>query len=221
MRCVRRAVDVALAALLVATCATPITEATAHEWIGVALVVLMLVHVGLNARRACRMARVRGARGRMWANLALDLVMLVLLLGMAASSLVLSRYAFGWLPVLPGVAWARPFHLCASYWLFVLCFVHFGLHLRAFAAAWRLSRGAKLACGAAAAACAVFGVYSFVELGVFQYMTLQTQFAFIDASVPVAIKLLQHAAMAVAVTGIAYGATLLAKKCAQQKGGGG
>ncbi len=135
-------------------------------------------------------------------NLTLELALLCGVIALAASSLVLSEHAFAWLPAIPGAAWARLVHLAASYWTFVLAFLHSGMHLQEAFGKLSCNTAAKWAGRALFALGLCYGVYSFATLGIWSYMTLQARFAFIDPDA--AATALQYAAMAAALAGCGH-----------------
>ena len=204
---VRIVVDVAMAAVYVALMATALVQEAPHEYLGIAMFALVVAHVVLNRRWFAALAR-----GRYDALRVMKLVAVVGLLAcivaQAASSLVLSKHAFGFLPALPGASWARRMHMLCSYWGFVFAFAHAGLQFSA--ALVRLGAGrsmgatAKWACRAAFAAVACFGAWSFAALGMPAYLTGQVQFAFADFSAPLALTLAQYASIGVLVAGVLY-----------------
>ena len=144
----RRAVDAALALAFVLLMATAGLEEFAHEYLGMAAFALVVVHIALNRRwlaglRRGRFTALRSLRVAATAGAAASVVAL------AASSIVLSRYALGFFPAVPGASWAREVHFIASFWGFVPVFLHVGLQLgpmvarvgRALAAVRHLSVG--------------------------------------------------------------------------------
>ena len=189
--------DIAMSAVLVAIMATALVQEAPHEWLGVALFALLVVHVVLNRRWLASVFR--GRRN------VLRVVQIVVLVGLAgcvvgqvASSLVLSKHAFGFLPALPGASWARRVHMICSYWMFVLAFAHAGLHARMprNAASWQV-----WVARAAFAVIGCFGVYSFVQLGLPAYLAGQVQFAFADSATPLPIVFARYASIGVLVAG--------------------
>lgn len=54
------------------------------------------------------------------------------------------------------------------------------------------------------AVCLAFGAWSFVDPGLWRYMTLAVQFAFVDPAVPLALRIAQFAAMGAAIAGVAH-----------------
>ena len=195
-----RIVDVLLFADFVALMVFPVNYGIVHEWTGLAAFVLVIVHLAINVRRIAGLARSHDLAAIV--NLAIEFALLLGIIAIAASSLVLSEYAFAWLPAIPGASWARSIHLCVSYWIFTLAFVHFGLHLQGFLG--RLSRrsAAKWALRILFLVCLIYGIWSFAELRIWSYMTLQMQFAFVDPDI--AVGFLQYGSMAIALTGCGH-----------------
>lgn len=189
--------DVALALVLVAIMATALVQEAPHEWLGIALFVLIVVHIVINRKWLAAVFR-----GRYGALRVLQIVVLVALvaciIGQVASSLVLSKHALGFLPVLPGASWARRVHMLCSYWSFVLAFTHAGLHMRTpkGMSSWQIWTARIVF-----AVVACFGAYSFVQLGLWQYLTGQVQFAFADYSTPLLLAAARYASVAVLVMG--------------------
>ena len=189
------ALDIALAVVLVAVMATALVQEAPHEWLGVALFVLMVIHVVLNRRWLASVFR-----GRHDALRVLQIIVLVGLIacvvGQVASSLVLSKHVFGFLPALPGAGWARRVHMICSYWMFVFAFAHVGLHVRLpkGLASWQ-TWVARIVC----AIVACFGICSFVQLGLWSYLTGQVQFAFADSSIPLVLAGVRYASVAALV----------------------
>ena len=200
-RAIKIAVDVAMSVVLVATMSTALVQEVPHEWLGVALFVLMVTHVVLNRKWILGIVRSR-RRASYTLHLVLMVALLVCLVGMIASSLVLSKHVFGFLPALPGASWARRIHMLFSYWLFVLAFAHVGLHIRV---PRRMEPWKLWTMRAVAAAAAAYGAYAFVRLGMFAYLTGQVQFAMADFATPLAVTFARHAGVAALVAVVFYG----------------
>ena len=200
-RAIKIAVDVAMSAVLVATMSTALVQEVPHEWLGAALFVLMVTHVVLN--RKWILGVVRSHRKAPYAlHLILIVALLVCLVGMIASSLVLSKHVFGFLPALPGAAWARRIHMLFSYWMFVLAFAHVGLHVRV---PRRMAPWKQRAMRVAAATAAAYGAYAFARLGMFAYLAGQVQFAMADFGTPFVVTFARHAGVAALVAIVFHG----------------
>lgn len=213
-RIVTHAVDLLLAVAFVVLLATPVTWAVWHEWVGIFTFVLTVVHIVMSKKAIERLARRR--RVGAFTTLVLDALLIACILGLAASSIVLSEHVLSWAPAVPGASWARTAHLLCSYWGFVLVFVHAGVHLRA--AVGKLAKSKALAWTARIALIVLgaVGVWSLFDTGMWSYMTLANQFVFIDPSVPFALKLAQYASIAVLIAGLAHYASAPCRKAARR-----
>ena len=190
--------DIAMALVFVAIMTTALVQEAPHEWLGVTLFVLMVIHIVLNRRWLASIFRGRHSTLRI-IQIVVVVGLAVCIIGQFASSLVLSKHAFGFLPALPGAGWARSVHMLCSYWAFVFAFAHAGLHARVpkSMAPWQ-----KWAARIIIAAVACFGAFSFAQLGLWQYLTGQVQFAYADYSVPLAFTFARYASIAILVTGV-------------------
>ena len=203
---VRIVVDALMAVVFVFVMSTALVQEAPHEFLGIALFALAIVHVVLNRRWFTVLAR-----GRWTALRALQVVavvgLLLCLIGQVASSVVLSKHAFSFLPAIPGAAWARRVHMLCSYWGFVFAFAHAGLQFKSVLS-WVCSgpRGTRNSSAvwiarAVFAIAACCGVYSFIRLDLLAYLTGQVQFAYADFSVPLALTFAQYAAVAALIAG--------------------
>ena len=190
--------DALLAMLLVAVMATALVHEAPHEYLGIALFVFMVAHVVANRKRLSSFFRGRFET--------LRILQLILIVGLAAcaigqiiSSLVLSKYAFGFLPALPGAGWARRVHMICSYWTFVLAFAHAGLHART---PKKMRPWQKWVARIIFGGLACFGAYAFVQLNMWQYLTGEIQFAYVDYSISPAWQAVRYLGAAVLIAGI-------------------
>lgn len=203
-------VDAALAGLLVAVMATALVQEAPHEYLGVALFTAAAAHAILNRRRF--KALLHGRRN------AVGVVSIVAIAGLAicfvgqlASALVLSKFAFGFLPVLPGASLARRIHMLCSYWGFVLAFAHAGLHMKVLGRLMPIV-GARRALGTPRyavwaprllfVAVSCFGVYSFVRLDFGAYLLGGVQFASADYGASLVSSMMSYASIAVLIGGL-------------------
>lgn len=116
-------IDVAMTVGLLMLMAYSMIGEAAHEWIGCGMLLLFLVHHGLNIRWFRNLFH-----GRYTVFRTTRTILVVLLLGCmagsAVSGVVLSRYVFRNLPVMGGSAWARSVHMICAYWGFILMSLH-------------------------------------------------------------------------------------------------
>lgn len=145
----------------------------AHEWIGIGIFLLYIVHHILNEKWSRNLFRGKYTPLRVWQTILVILV-LASMIGSMISGIILSRHALSFLPISGGRSFARNLHMLASYCGFTLMYLHLGLH-------WRMMMGiaGKLVKGASSArtwvlrilalAVAGYGVFAFVkrEIGSF------------------------------------------------------
>lgn len=182
----RIAVDALMAIVLMLVMATALVAEAPHEFLGLALLALVVAHVVLNRRWFSALGR-----GRWTAVRVLQAVsvfgLVVCIVGQAASAVVLSKHALAFLPAIPGSAFARSVHLARAYWAFMSAFSHAGLQvkniLRRVGGTTPANRAALRALYIVVAAVSVFGVVSFMQLGLPAYLTGQLQFATGDPNV--------------------------------------
>ena len=183
-----RVVDTLLAVLLIAVVTCALREEVNHEWLGIALIVLMLGHLWIN-RGGLLSPLSRITSGKLptiqgMLRLVIDVVLIALLAFMAWSSVVISNHAFWWLPQLPGSADARAMHLACSYWIFVLSFVHAGQHIK------------KLPHIAICLAVVAAGVWAEWQLSLLPYLLLQVDYPVADLTVPIVLVAVEHTLVA-------------------------
>ncbi|MBQ6390240.1 MAG: hypothetical protein IJH88_01290 [Eggerthellaceae bacterium] len=185
----RIVVDALMGIVLVLVMATALVEEAPHEYLGLALLVLVVAHVVSNRRWFAALGRGRWTVVRAL-QVASVLGLVVCIAGQGTSAVVLSKHALAFLPAIPGSALARSVHLACSYWTFVFAFAHTGLQgkiiFRHFGKTISVNRALTWALRIVVAAVSVFGAVSFAQLGLPAYLTGQVQFAAGDPNVPLA-----------------------------------
>jgi hypothetical protein len=156
------------------------------------------------------------AKGRQTPVRVLQLIsvigMALCLLGQLVSALILSQYAFGFLPAIEGASWARTVHLLCSYWLFVFAAAHVGLNFKTMLA--HMGAGKRAPSGQEGvsasvwatriiwAAVAIFGAVSFVQMGIAGYLFGLVPFASADFGAPLILIFVRYAAIGALIAGI-------------------
>lgn len=174
-----------------------------HEWLGIAITVLFVVHHGLNFARFKSYFKGRYTPVRLFGaivNAALLLVMLLLPL----SGIMMSRHVF---PTLRfgSAAGARTIHLLASYWGFILMSVHIGLHWNEIGA--RLKKAdprLRKALTAAGLITAGYGASAFHRREIASYLFLGNQFVFFDFDEPRIRFFADYLAIMICFAGIGF-----------------
>lgn len=175
---VRRAVDFLMTAALLFLMSYSLISETAHEWIGMGMFLLFLVHLILNRGWLQSLNRGRYTAYRA-VQTALVIGCFLAMLGLMASGIILSNHVFNGLHIRGWSALARQAHLLCSYWGFVLMSLHLGLHWSVILAAVRRLAGARWFrwLGWLTAA---YGAYAFWKRDLPDYLFLRTHFVFFD-----------------------------------------
>ena len=159
--------------------------APAHEIIGVALMVVWGVHIYANRRWFMATFRGRYNPFRM-TQAVVNYGMLICVAFLAVSGVMLSNHVFAFFGIESGASFARTAHLLASHWYFVFISLHIGLHVGVIFNRLKIaqfvkgSRGSVVAARIIVALVSVYGIYAFVERGLWKYLTLQQPFFFMD-----------------------------------------
>ena len=178
-RIIKRIVDVGMTVLLLLLMAYQVTGEVLHEWIGIGMTVVLVLHHILNFWWYASLFQ-----GKYYAyrtvtvivnTLLLVAITLTALCGMAMSAHAVP-FLYGFLPV----SFARRFHLAMSFWSFVLMGVHLGLHLPAMTAGMIKTRRARWITAAFFALAAGTGFWLFAKNGIPGYMFFRAPFAFFD-----------------------------------------
>lgn len=176
---VRLVIDAFMLLMLTQLMAYHVSSETAHEWHGVALTALLVVHQWLNRRWYASLfsGRYTVQRAVMTGVFALTLIAFALT---AFCGLAMSSHAAPFLYGMAPSAFARPAHLAASYWAFILTGIHIGLHIPVMFGRFNPGRIVKALLYFAATAIAGVGFYLFLKNGILDYIFLQTTYAAVD-----------------------------------------
>lgn len=182
----KMAVDLAMTVLLFLLMAYLLVGETAHEWLGLAMFLLFILHHVLNWRWYRSLFKGKYTPIRVLQTL-LNILLLASMIGLMVSGIILSREVFDFLPVSGGMGFARMLHMLVSYWGFLFMSLHLGLHWSMVMGMARKAAGISTSSSARtwtlrilAAGLCVYGIYAFQKNGIASYMFLRTHFVFFD-----------------------------------------
>lgn len=179
----RPVIDIIMTISMPVLMAYELAGAALHEYLGIAVFILFVVHHALNFGWIRGIVKGRYSVVRLL-NLAVNLLLLVIMFLLPISGIMMSEYIFTFLDFDTGIAMARAIHLLVSYWGFLLMSLHLGLHWSmVLAAVRRFSKAQWLRwLGWLTAA---YGVYAIWKRGLPEYLFLRTHFVFFDYEEPV------------------------------------
>ena len=184
----RRIIDVLMTVTLMLMMSLQVMSQAAHEYLGVFMFTLFLIHQYLN--RKWYGALFRGKYNlRRWFSAIVNISLLVSFVITAFSGIAMSE-SFPALNVEDSMSFVRLAHLCCAYLSFVLMGVHLGLH-------WGMISGRLKSSwpGVLAVMISGYGLYVFMSADIFSYILLINQFAFIDYDKNVFLALAENISM--------------------------
>ena len=192
--------DFLMTAALLLLMSYQVTGEKYHEWLGVSMFLLFIIHNTLNIHWYKNIFKGKYRFLRI-ARTLINLAVLVVMLCLTYSGIVMSRYIFADLPINSGMALARIMHLSGSYWGFVLMSVHLGLHWSMVVGMFRKLAGERKSnmvlwiMRLFAVAIAGYGAVCFWRADIFSYMFMKVEFAFIDYEKDAAQVISEYLAM--------------------------
>lgn len=192
--------DVLMTAVLLMLMAYQVTGERYHEWLGVSMFLLFLIHNVLNIHWYGKLFKGKYQLLRIIRTL-INFAVFIAMICLMYSGIVMSRYVFAALPIHSGMALARVTHLCGSYWGFVLMSIHLGLHWGMIVGMFhKLGKGRDFTVilwvmRLLAVLIAGYGAFCFWQADIVSYLLLKVEFAFIDYEKNAVLVLFQNIAM--------------------------
>ncbi len=190
--------DISMTVLLLLLMAYSLIGEAAHEWLGVGIFLLFVLHHFLNLKWCRNLFRGKYPPIRVFGT-ALTLLVFLSMAGSAISGILLSRYVFR-LDVHRFSAVIQTVHMLSAYWGFAFMSLHLGLHWSVMIGmARRLtkkpSKIRNWMLRSLAALIAAYGAYAFVERDFGNYMLLRYHFVFFDFEESLTLFLLDYVAI--------------------------
>ena len=197
---IRIIVDCGMTLLLPLLMAYSLVGEAVHEYLGIGMLLLFVIHHILNIAWWKNLFRGKYTPIRIVGTV-LNFVLVIIMLALPISGMILSRHVFRFLHF-GGASTARTVHLLASYWGLVLVSFHAGMHgnvmmgmIRKNTSPRQLSKIKIWSLRIIAVLLAICGIHAFVKNEIDSYLVLRTQFVFIDFSQPVVLALLDYLAI--------------------------
>lgn len=197
----KMSIDFVMTVLLLFQMAYMLIGNTAHEWVGVTMFVLFILHHVLNIRWYRNLFKGRYSGFRILQTV-VNFSVLFCMLGLMLSGIIMSREVFSFLPIDGGMGFARILHMVAAYWGFLLISAHLGLHWGMIMGMVRKLRKQKEPSKIQTWTLRIlellisgFGVYAFVKHNLLSYMFMKNQFVFFDMQQPLISFLAEYLAM--------------------------
>ena len=176
---VKKIVDVCLTVLLFCLMSYQVVGEVLHEWIGIGMTVVLIVHHILNLKwyRALFKGKYNAYR---IATTVINTLLLASIALTAFCGMGMSNYAVPFLYGMAGIIFARTVHLALSFWSFLLMGLHLGLHLPAMTAKIQPGKIWKAVLTRLFTILAGTGLWLFIRNSIPDYLSFRTHFAFFD-----------------------------------------
>ena len=176
---VKRIIDTAMTVFLLFLMAYQVTGETAHEWMGIGMTVLVIVHQILNRKWYGALFKGKYNLYRILSAV-LNILLLLSFALTAFCGMSMSGHAVPFLYGMAPLSFVRRMHLSMSHWSFVLMGLHLGLHIPAMTAGLRRNDRAKIIFTCLFVIAGGFGLYLFLQSGMPDYLFFRVPFAFLD-----------------------------------------
>ena len=176
---VKYVVNTVMTLALLCLMAYQVTGDALHEWIGIGMTVILIVHHILNIKWYGALFKGKYNAYRILSTLT-NTLMLASIALTAFCGMSMSNHAVPFLYGMADMAFARTVHLALSFWSFLLMGFHLGLHLPTITAKVKPNKAVKIVCTAAFTALAGVGLWLFIKNGIPGYLFFRTHFAFFD-----------------------------------------
>ena len=176
---IKRIVDTAMTVLLLLLMAYQVTGEMAHEWIGMGMTVLVIVHQILNRKWYGALFKGKYNPYRVVTTI-LNILLLISFALTAFSGMAMSGHAVPFLYGMAPVSFARQTHLSMSHWSFVLMGLHLGMHIPAMTAGLKLKDRTKTILACIFTGIGGIGLWLFLRNGMPNYLFFRVPFAFLD-----------------------------------------
>lgn len=190
----RSIIDIGMTVLLLLQMAYQVMGEAAHEWLGMGMTALVIVHQILNRRwyGAMLKGKYNTYRG---VSACVNVLLLLSFALTAFCGMAMSNYAVPFLYGIVRVSFVRVTHLSMSHWSFVLMGLHLGLHVPVMLAKLKLKDNARRLLSASCAGVAGVGLWLFFKNGMPNYLFFRVPFAFLDYDKAGALVLMENLVM--------------------------
>ena len=173
-------IDTAMLILLPLLMAYSLIGEAAHEWLGLAMFLLFILHHIMNPAWLKTLFKGRYTPLRIYLT-GVNVLLLIVMVLQPVSGILMSKHIFH-IPNVGGMSFARTVHLLLAHWGFILMSVHVGNHAGAHRAGKK--KDVAILLWTVAIAVSIYGAYAFVNRDMVSCLFLKDQFVFFDFGQP-------------------------------------
>ena len=191
---IKKIVDVCMTVLLLCLMSYQVVGEVLHEWIGIGIAILLIVHHMLNIKWYGALFKGKFNAYRIITT-AINTLLLASITLTAFCGMSMSNYAVPFLYGMADMVFTRTAHLALSFWSFILMGIHLGLHLPAMTANVKPGKAWKAILSLIFTILAGIGLWLFIRNGIPGYVSFRTHFAFFDYDKAAALVFLENLAI--------------------------
>ena len=214
MKDIKRIIDILLTLVLLPLMAFQVTGEAAHEFLGVGMTVLVIVHQVPNRKWYVSLFK-GNYRGFRLLSIIVNVLLIISFALTAASGMSMSNHAVPFLYNLINVNTARVMHLAFSFWSFILMGLHIGLHISAMTA--KMQPTVKKVFSIIFTLIAGYGFYLFLKSGIINYITFKTHFAFLDYEKDALLVFLENVSMIICFAFVGHNVSNVIREIGKKK----
>ena len=192
MNKIKRIIDIIMTLIHIPLMAYQVTGEAAHEWLGVSMATIVIVHQILNRKWYAGLFKGNYNSYRIL-SITIDVLLIISFALTAVSGISMSNHAVSFLYNLINVNTARVMHLGFSYWSFIFMGLHIGLHVNVITA--KIKPNIKNILAVFFVLLSGYGFYLFLKSGIINYITFRTHFAFLDYEKDALLVFLENVSM--------------------------
>jgi hypothetical protein len=162
----------------------------AHEWLGIGITALFVIHNILNIRWYKSICKGKYSAVRIVLTI-VNLLLLVDIILLVYSGINLSENIFVTLPNIGKASLSRVIHLACSHWGILLMSFHFGFHGKIFSKMIK-NKTAKHILLCIAVLIGIYGIYAFINKSIWNYLFPVSSFIFFDVGSSLVISILDY-----------------------------
>lgn len=202
---IKTLIDIVMTILFIILMGYYVTDNAVHEILGTITFILFLMHHILNIKWYTSIFKGKHNFQRTF-HIILNLLLFIAMVGMMVSGIMISADVFAFLDI-PTTMFARRLHMLSTSWGFVLMAIHVGLHITGL----MNKLNAKMKNSTfeyvyyfILVLLAGLGIYSFINLRVWEDMFLVNDFKFFDYEQSPILFYLKYVAILIAIALVIY-----------------
>ena len=201
MNRIKRIIDIFMTLIITPLMAYQVTGEAAHEWLGVSMVLIVIIHQVLNIKWYASLFKGNYNSYRIL-SIIIDVLLIISFALTVISGVSMSNHAVPFLYNLINVNTARVMHLAFSYWSFILMGLHIGMHVNVMTA--KIKPNIKNVLAIIFMLISGYGFYIFLKSGIINYILFRTHFAFLDYEKAALLVFLENVSMLIFFTFVGH-----------------